>query len=168
MSGVHHPHDNVYARPSGYSQSASLSEVINNEEYYRDDGASPVVVDDNTPEHEISTCPTVTSTSRYTCRQDNATPSPLDSANPEGADSSPQINGKADYINTNKDERHARTKIMSQPFRKKYSRISFTTHLASQSKITQMRPTKLQIYEKEDIPWYFMHKAYNQMTHPAF
>ena len=48
----------------------------------------------------------------------------------------------------------AGTKIMSLRFRKKYLRISFTTHLASQSKTTQMRLTKLQIDEKEGISLY--------------
>ena len=75
--------------------------MINVEEYYHDDGASPDVVDGNTPEHEISTSQTLTS--RDACRQDNATPSPLDLGNPEGADSSLQSNGKTDYINASKD-----------------------------------------------------------------
>ena len=101
MPGVHHPHDKVHARPSGCSQSASISEVINVEEYYHDDGASPDVLDSNTPEHEISTFQTLTP--RDTRRQDNATPSPLDLANPEGADSGLQSNGKTDHINTSKD-----------------------------------------------------------------
>ena len=59
------------------------------------------MVYDNTPKHEISTSQTLTS--RDTRRQDNATPSPLDIANPEEADSSLQNNGKTDYIDTNKD-----------------------------------------------------------------